>query len=55
MKIQYNSVIGAPIEDLNLQGIQCCFLGISGFNKCLPYPWYKCYPGIQFNKSQCEV
>lgn len=38
MKIQYNSVIGVPVEDLNSQCIQCCFLDISGFDKCLPYP-----------------
>lgn len=55
MKIQYNSVIGVPVEDLNSQCIQCCFLD-SGFYKYLPYPcWYKCRPGIQFKKSQCEV
>lgn len=55
MKIQYNSFIGTPVEDLNPQCIQCCFLDIRGFDTCLPYPWYKCPPDIQFKKSQCEV
>lgn len=55
MKIQYNSVIGAPFQDSNSQCLQCCFCNIFGPYKCLPYPWYECHPGIQFKKSKCEV
>lgn len=55
MKIQYNSVIGTSVIDLNSQCVQCCFLDISGFDKCLPYPLYECHPDTQFKKSQCEV
>lgn len=55
MKIQCNSVIGAPFPDLNSECSQCCFCDILGLDTCLPYPWYKCHPGIQFEKSKCEV
>lgn len=55
MKIQYNSVIGTPFQDSNLQCSQCCFNDIFGPDKCLPYPYYECHPDIQFKKSKCEV
>lgn len=55
MKIQCNSVIGAPILDLNSECLQCCFNDIFGPDTCLPYPYYECHPDIQFKKSKCEV
>lgn len=55
MKIQCKSVIGAPVIELNSPCAQCCFLDISGFDQCLPYPQYQCHPDIQFKKSKCEV
>lgn len=55
MKIQCNSTIGAPILDLNSECLQCCFNDIFGQDTCLPYPYYKCHPDIQFKKSKCEV
>lgn len=50
MKIQCNSVIGAPFQDSNSQCLQCCFRDIFGQDTCLPYPWYQCDPDIQFKK-----
>lgn len=55
MKIQWNSVIGAPVADLNSQCSQCCFSDRFGSDTCLPYPEYQCHPDIQFKKSKCEV
>jgi hypothetical protein len=55
MKIEYDSVIGAPVADLNSQCLQCCFRDISGPDTCLPYHSYECHPDIQFKKSKCEV
>ena len=55
MKIQCNSVVGAPVADLNSQCSQCCFSDILGPDTCLPYPYYECHPDIQFKKSKCEV
>lgn len=57
MKIQYNSVIGAPVADVSSQCIRCCFSDISrrSYTSCLPYPYYECHPDIKFKKSKCEV
>lgn len=52
MKIQYNSVIGAPFQDSNSQCLQCCFRDMLGPYKCLPYLWYECHLGIQFKKIE---
>lgn len=55
MKIQWNSVTGAPFQDPTSQCLQCCFHDIFGPDTCLPYPYYECHPDIQFKKSKCEV